>query len=244
MSRNQFFFILHLLLLAVVLLGFAPSFYLRPFGEQNPLPVYLILHGIACTAWFLLAVLQSSLIQSRRLPLHKRLGTVGSLLGPFVALTGFWVMWHRIQAYYSMDGRQGEELLQAQLFESMLIWGDILVLLSFPCIIYLAYRSRFRIEAHKRWVLFGSVMIVPQAFVRLGKFPFLQIGEDAGVSGSLYAVAGPMTILLSLLIYDLWHYRRPQRTTSIAFVWYFILLLSAMIIMRSGIGVSILELMR
>lgn len=242
MKRNPYFLIIHSILLLVVLVGFAPSFYLRPLGEQAALPLYLLVHGFACTAWFVVAFLQSWWINSSNLKRHRRLGLSFCLLAPVVSISGAWVMAHRIREYVERFGAY--EATEASQFESMLIWGDSLVLLSFFVLVYLGYQHRQKLAWHKRYMMFASVMIVPQAFVRLGKFPFLQIGEDPGASGSLYAVAGPVLILLSLLLYDYFQLRKVHRASLIAWGWYIGLLLSAMIVMRTGIGVQMLEWLR
>jgi hypothetical protein len=39
------------LLLTIVFLGFAPTYYLRP-DDAAPLPVYLHVHGAGLTLWF------------------------------------------------------------------------------------------------------------------------------------------------------------------------------------------------
>ena len=245
MKHDNYFFIIHLILLLVVLVGFTPSFYLRSLSDQEALPIYLIVHGITCTVWFMVALLRSAFIRTKSVRLHRTLGYYFSLIAPIVTLTGFWVMKDKIQRYYLIaESPSAAGRPNPQTFESMLIWSDILVLLSFLVIIYLGYRNRHKLQFHKRMMLFGSVMIVPQAFVRLGKISFLQIGDDPGASGSLYAVIGPVLILLSLLVYDRYLFGRVHKATKIAWIWYILLLVSAMVIMRSGLGMNILEMMR
>ena len=238
MRGDNYFFILNLMLLILVLTGFAPSFYLRPLSDQEPLAIYLIVHGLACTAWFFVAALQSYWIRKGSIVRHRTYGIYFCVLAPLITLSGFWVMKDKIERYYSITE------VDLQNFESMLIWSDILVLLSFLVIIFLAFHYRHQIQFHKRMMVFGSVMIVPQAFVRLGKLDLLQIGEDPGASGSLYAVAGPVLILLSMVIYDRYKLGKVHKATKISWLWYLLLLVFAMMIMRSGLGVKMLEMMR
>src|SRR6185436_12010738 len=61
-SHHGFFVCMAALLLATVLVGFAPSFYLRAYFGAPPLPTYLQLHGVVLTAWFLLFFVQTSLV--------------------------------------------------------------------------------------------------------------------------------------------------------------------------------------
>ena len=58
------------LLVVLVFLGFAPTYYLRPV-TAGPIPAYLHVHGAAMTAWFLLLLVQTALIATRRRAIHR-----------------------------------------------------------------------------------------------------------------------------------------------------------------------------
>jgi len=80
MTRNKYFLCMSTLFLAVVLVGFARSLYLRTYFDFPELQVHLYLHGIALTAWFTVAFIQPWLIKSRHTKLHRKLGAVGVVL--------------------------------------------------------------------------------------------------------------------------------------------------------------------
>ncbi|MEQ1911584.1 MAG: hypothetical protein ABMA15_22395 [Vicinamibacterales bacterium] len=61
-------------MLAGVLIGFAPTFFLRPAFLDSPLPLLLVVHGIVMTAWHLMLPAQSYLAETRRLRWHRPLG--------------------------------------------------------------------------------------------------------------------------------------------------------------------------
>ena len=84
----RFFFVAHLALLIVVLVGFAPTFYLRALSERHPLPAILILHGAVLTCWFLFTVLQAWLMQMRRVRWHRRMGYVAAGYAGLVVAMG------------------------------------------------------------------------------------------------------------------------------------------------------------
>ena len=241
MKRDRYFFILNCILLLAVLMGFAPSFYLRPLSDQAALPIHLILHGIACTAWFLSIFMQALLVQKQKINAHKTFGKYASLIAPAVFISGLWVMQGRIQNFYTKNGSELAGRPDFREFESMLIAGDTIALISFLILVYLGYRFRHKIHHHKRYMLFASIMIVPQAFVRIGKYAFLQLGDDPGASGSLYAVAGPVLMLFSLLIYDRKKLGKVHAVTKLSWVWYIGLLATATLLMRTGWGADLLE---
>ena len=87
------------LLVALIFLGFAPSFYLKWLGISFPRPnppliPNLILHALVFTAWVLTFLAQVSLVAAGRRDLHRGLGMFGMALGaakvPVMYLTAVW----------------------------------------------------------------------------------------------------------------------------------------------------------
>src|SRR5260370_42612165 len=77
-----------ILMLATVLLGFARSYFLAGLFRA-PLPNWLIhLHGAAFSSWLLLLIVQTSLVASGRVDLHKRLGLLGFGLAILMIVLG------------------------------------------------------------------------------------------------------------------------------------------------------------
>ncbi|HWF86753.1 MAG TPA: hypothetical protein VG222_17965 [Vicinamibacterales bacterium] len=71
----------------IVFAGFARSYYLKTLLDAPVLPL-LHAHGLVVTAWFVLIVVQSGLIATRRVNLHRRLGVFGALLAGLVVVLG------------------------------------------------------------------------------------------------------------------------------------------------------------
>ena len=86
--RDPFFFGMSIVLLLTVLIGFAPTLYLRAFRDSPPLPGHLYVHGAILTGWFAWLVLQASLIKANRVAQHRRLGAVGAILCLAVVYAG------------------------------------------------------------------------------------------------------------------------------------------------------------
>lgn len=83
----MFFTKASVLMLLVVLIGFTPTFFLRPLYFSSGLPFLLTLHGLVMTAWFVLAAVQAYLAESRQLCWHRPLGWVSVAVAALVALT-------------------------------------------------------------------------------------------------------------------------------------------------------------
>src|SRR5256885_11581716 len=84
-SERKFYSRMALFLVALVLLGFGPSFYLRgvvpSYPRPNPtLPTAVILHGGVFTLWMLAIVAQTQLIAARKHAVHMKLGILTVLL--------------------------------------------------------------------------------------------------------------------------------------------------------------------
>ena len=63
---------------AIVFAGFARTFFLRFLFASPRMPFYLYVHGWLFSGWFALFFIQSRLIASHRVVLHRRLGMVGA----------------------------------------------------------------------------------------------------------------------------------------------------------------------
>jgi hypothetical protein len=63
-----------------VLVGFAPTYYLRPRFVSTPLPFYLHAHGIVFSAWIAFFIAQAMLVAVRRTDVHRKLGWAGASL--------------------------------------------------------------------------------------------------------------------------------------------------------------------
>src|SRR5690348_3794474 len=84
-SERKFYSRMALFLVALVLLGFGPSFYLRgvvpAYPRPNPtLPPAVILHGSVFTLWMALIIAQTQLISARKHEVHMRLGKMAMFL--------------------------------------------------------------------------------------------------------------------------------------------------------------------
>ena len=76
-ARSKFFFGMSIVLLLLILSGFAPTLYLRAFFDVPPIPSHLYLHGSILTGWFVWMVVQTSLVQTGPRSGRSRLGRRG-----------------------------------------------------------------------------------------------------------------------------------------------------------------------
>jgi hypothetical protein len=94
---TQFFVAIAIVMVVFMAIGFGPSLYLRPiFGTVDRfgphLPIHLIAHGVALTAWFVLFAIQTLLVRMGRRDLHRRLGVLGAAVAVAVVVTSVFTL--------------------------------------------------------------------------------------------------------------------------------------------------------
>ena len=72
LNRRLFYTVLPLAMFLSVLVGFAPSYYLKTLYGTRELSLLYHIHGVAFTGWMLLIIVQLALVATRRTPLHRR----------------------------------------------------------------------------------------------------------------------------------------------------------------------------
>jgi hypothetical protein len=88
-SRNWFYTSFGVVIIAIVVVGFSRTYYLKAWFDASPLTVKLQLHGFALSAWLVLFFVQARLIAAHRRTLHKRLGIAGALLAGLAVATTY-----------------------------------------------------------------------------------------------------------------------------------------------------------
>ena len=179
-------------LVALVFIGFAPSFYLKPLGLSYPRPnptliPNLMLHGTLFTAWVLIFLAQVSLVSAGRRDQHRALGVIGFARGlamiPVMYVTAVWQVVRASQPP----------------FTDPLTW-TVVPLVGIPVfavMLWLGWRTTRRdLQAHKRLMLGLMIMLTQPAIARLPLAPPLLIG---------FSVLSSLSLLLfvPLFIWDL-----------------------------------------
>jgi hypothetical protein len=193
---RQFFFGIVILLLTVVAIGFAPTYYLAG-GLQAPLPSPIVhVHAVIFSTWMLLLLVQTGLISAKKVRWHRALGAAGCVLACAmvisVVLTGADLA-HRVKSLPNAEVVLG--LLSITFTDAF----DFAVLAGF------AFALRRNAAAHKRLIIIATAGITRAAFNRW-HIPIL--------FHQFYAAYAATYIFLALLVaYDIWSTRRIHRAT-------------------------------
>ena len=154
-AERRFYCRMALLLVAVVFLGFAPSFYLRgivpSYPRPNPsLPPSVLLHGGLFTLWMLAVVAQTQLVAAGRRDLHMKFGAATLVLAiaivPVMYLTAMWQVARANQPP----------------FTDPLSWTivPLAVIAPYAFIIWTGWRRRRDAQWHKRAMLSAAIIVV------------------------------------------------------------------------------------
>jgi hypothetical protein len=200
-------------LLAVLLTGFAPTFYLRSLFDVPPIPGYLYVHGAVLTAWFVLVFVQTSLVAGGRTDLHRRLGVATAVVaGLLVPISSFVVL--RAIPRYTAAGMSPAAM-------QFIVIGDFLSLVLFTLMVAAALGVRHRAGWHKRFMMMACIVIFGPV---IGRF------ERLGL-----AVPPPPVLLLLLItiaVYDVASLGRIHRAT----MWGSLLVVAALGVVGLAVG--------
>ena len=163
-SERKFYSRMALFLVALVLLGFGPSFYLKDivpaYPRPNPtLPPTVLLHGSVFTLWMLAIVAQTQLISAQKHAIHMQLGKLTVLLAilmiPVMYLTAVWQVARANQPP----------------FTDPLTWTivPLAVIIPFAVLVGRGWANRRNVQTHKRLMLSAAILTV--AGPAIGRLP-------------------------------------------------------------------------
>ena len=187
-------------LLVIVAIGFARSFYLRSIFHAGhatiSLPAYIVAHGIVLTVWFLLFLSQASLASSGRVRLHRSLGVAGAALAAVVFALSMLVVVRSVVRE-----------------TALVVIGDIGILILFAILVTASIRLRRKREAHKRLMVIASICLVAPAIAR---WPGAQSMLPLSV------VLPQLSLLAAQVVYDVRSSRRVHPATTWGVASYFV----------------------
>jgi hypothetical protein len=185
-ARSQsrlFFTLLPAAMFVAVIVGFAPTYYLKAAFGTPALPVLYHLHGAAFTLWMLLLVLQPALVASGRTPLHRKIGVAGGALAAAMAVLAYLVAIDLARRGGGAAGVPPAGFLAITL-SSVVI---------FPAFVGAALWWRRFPATHKRLMMIATMELLPAG---VGRWPGV---ADLGPPGFF---GGADLALVALLVYD------------------------------------------
>jgi hypothetical protein len=168
--RQYFYFFMSLLIAATVVYGFSHTAD-HNLIHRSPLPPFVLyIHAVVFPGWIVFFIVQSALIRSHNVRLHRRLGWFG--VGLAVAVVVLGVLTSTSMARFSI---QQKDPFNSAAF----LIVQVMDLSCFAVPFALAIYWRKKPEFHRRLVLIASCALADAAF---GRFPVLPlVFSPAGV---------------------------------------------------------------
>ena len=156
-TEHRFFGWSAVAIVAVTLIGFAPSYYLSSFTGAPALEPIVHLHGVVFTGWILLYAAQTGLVTFGRTDLHRIVGPVGAVLAVGVVALGFAVAF--VTAHV---------VPKAGKINPPIIF-PLTAITMFGLLFTAAFLYRRKLQHHKRLMLLATVALATTPLARIGR---------------------------------------------------------------------------
>jgi hypothetical protein len=169
-SQDRIFYSGMAILMALtVFAGFAPTFYLRAwfdwpvYSGEKTLPPLAYVHGAVFSAWVVLFIVQTALVATRRLAMHRRLGIAGVVLAAAMIVVGLRAAFAAAARGAAPPGMDPITFLTVPFTQMVMFTAFVSAAI---------WRRRDR-ESHKRLMLLAYVTIIGPAVARIPLPPLL-----------------------------------------------------------------------
>jgi len=200
-NERLFYSGMALLIFALVVIGFAPTWFLRGSLETvrplKPMTPLVILHGSLFTAWIALFVTQAGLISARRHKLHMRMGITTVTVGAAMVAVGIMTAVGQVVRGTSPPGL-------APLTFFAIPFLDMVV---FAGLVAGGFAFRRDPQTHKRLMLCATALMLQPGVGRMEFLPMIFGPETTAIIAFLLATP--------LLAWDYVQRGRPHKATHI-----------------------------
>jgi hypothetical protein len=184
--NQYFYFFMSLLIPAVVAYGFSFTVDKNLIHPAIPRPPILYVHAAVFSGWLLFFLLQSALVRTHNVRLHRRIGWFGAALGVLILVVG-------VSTAIAM-GRFNTLRLHSTDAESFLM-VPLFDMVCFTSTFALAIYWRKKPEFHRRLMFIATCALTAAAFGRVLPIQFFYAGVDLVI---LLGVARDMIVSRSV----------------------------------------------
>lgn len=157
---RRLFLVVAVMFPLIVLLGFGPTYYAKTWFGTPPLPSTLVhVHGLMMSLWVMLFIAQVTLVSTRQVQTHQRLGWVGVGLAVLILLTGI--------PTALRSGKYGSAAAPPDIAPLSFMIVPVFDLLLFAIFFGAAIYFRKRAANHKAMMLLTAVNFLPPALGRI-----------------------------------------------------------------------------
>lgn len=197
-TKFSFFFLWSIAFLIITIVGFIPTFLLRPWFRESSLPLHLIVHGVIMLFWFSGYFYQNLLIVTNKVVNHMKFGIYWFLLAIIMTITNLNVVTHIASEIVTGTPTYFGEIRTYENSGGLVI-GNLFISIFSSVLILIAYLKRQKPNAHRRAIFGASFLLLTPAFDRFVR-PF-------GLP-EIFQFVGSYIIPISLIAYDIIRYRK------------------------------------
>jgi hypothetical protein len=194
--ERAFYVSMSVAMVLTVFAGFARTYYLKAYFDNQPLRPIVLVHGLLFTLWPILFLVQSLLIANKQMGIHRRLGFAGGVLMVLMFFVGSATAISSAARGHTPPGGP------PPLVFLVIPLGDMLLV---PGLVAVGIYYRRRPDVHKRLMLLATIAMLPAAIARL-PFEIMSAGPPA-----FYGLTD--LYLVPCLVFDICTRGRPHRAT-------------------------------
>jgi len=243
-NRSNYFYIMFWILLILVFIGFAPSFYLKPLISEHPfypdgLPGSHIVHGVILTLWYIFLVVQSGWVNYNKVHIHRKLGWIGVTWAVLVVSSTVYTVSLFPERMVALAQQLNSTVEEIEPGLVSILWLDVFMCLLFVVFFTLAVLQRNKPDIHKRLMLYTGLVFIFAATNRVaGILGYLTGSDISFILGFLLLLA----LTVSVLFHD---YKTKKRILPISwwcFGLYWLAIVLSIIITETAFGSIILSI--
>jgi hypothetical protein len=245
-KHSDYFYTMFWILLMLVFIGFAPSFYLKPLVPEQPLypdglPNPHVIHGIILTIWYIFLVVQSGWIKYKKFHIHRMLGWFGAAWAALVLASTIWVITVFPDRMEQLAQQQNSTVDEVEPGLISILWLDIFMCALFIGCFTIAIIKRNQSVIHKRLMLYTGIAFIFAAVFRVGGITSYLLDSNVGMLFSLLIL---VSLTVSLLIHDYKKLGKIQPVSWWCFGLYWLAIVLSNVIAETAFGSIILIILK
>lgn len=183
---HRFYLGMAALFLAVIFVGFGPTYYWGHFLGTPPRQAVIHVHAAIATLWCLLFLAQATLVATHHTQVHRKLGFAATALAVALVISGYFAAINSARLGHGPPGRNHVQFLAIPL-------GSLVMFSTFFLV---GFWKRTDREVHKRCMVLATIGLMSAAFAR--------IGTQLGTPGLPALFTGTALIVAVALGWDWW----------------------------------------
>lgn len=208
-ARSRFHLVMASAMLALVVVGFARTFFLRPFFDTYDVAWYVLGHGVVMTLWCVWHVAQTAWVARGRVDVHRRMGALGAWIGLLAILSSAGVALGMVTRR-RLSGRDVASELDRL---ADVVWTNMSSICMFTLFFGLALLLRRRPAFHGRLMLLATMSLLGPALTRAWVLPAFEIWPGIDVNTLVFSYGARAALPLAMVIHELVTTRRLHPVT-------------------------------